>query len=1214
MPSAKSKAGMTSHAGSTMQSPNFQPPSFYAAAGGIPYPRTPRQGSVSPQPINPSESADANHYERFMPISYIPDPSSSDSSFEYRPTRLPVPAVYSSNGSAKRMKRRSQIADLPQIEAQLLPSLRDTIDRMTRPPSRLAPPATIATETEVPSCDYRHDHGIHQPNFSSNAHDPSILQKRSRQVLSPQSLRPRDKAHAKNSPAPAFVSSLPKPLKSMATDDRSHDTPQPDTGLRKCSIGTPTLRSVKSLLSRKLSTNSTATVSSQESSRKLSLREALKSPKIRHDAKDNVPSPRKLQPPPSAAGAMSPPSKRPPDKTHPTQRPPALRQPSQAPKSNIPRLRARFAPELVRSQNTDTSDVEDHPEPSVIGQRKLTVVNVHDPISSSSDSDSDAPTHPATPTRLRPGVGLGLNCHFPLYKSPRADPSIVDSQCYSDESIQHTPRSSVASSTSSDSRYSTGSDEQESLFKETREERRQRVELLGHSRSSLDGKPRRHSVQFYDINAELSKEQDITYDTLNDLTTSPKTSSHPIYNAGGFRSPVNASRTRSPNSASATPRTLVPKGHTRSIQPDPEMLSRSARQDEGIKRRKSTIGSTIARLARRSLMVASQEREAFGLRPSDSEELHQQYEDVRRGMHGVNRMSGSSVGGVSIPPDDALSHGASHLLRSIEGEQQPPAQSVTTPRYDDNVGASPLDDMQLHSPDPVPYAAQPIQSDNSPLDDIPPLTSILSQLFETEEVFVANMRTCIQLYVIPLRVQGSRTWISGVPPHASRFLDWLEDILHLHERVLAISRGTPDRTLGELLQFLPSLEIYQPYIVRAGQFSQQLQRWIEEGNDFGRFVALQDKQTRRSRWSLHKYIDEPGKRLQKYLGLFSALLELTPQQSPKFLTIYSLLGSLELILDVLDTVKHEEEQHRILSSFLGRFHSTEPLSFLADRRRTLLWHGAVVLNLNGEATPRGHHSSRLSHKTRRLSQAITAWDCHVDAQSLDNRGLRDSVASYDAASDYSSSSSNSVDDSSALQPDTEDSTVVYAAVLSDVLLLGKYSSGSSDSYNLVNGIGMSRIFSFQNSDTSNMFLDVIPLGTIDALPNDVTASVKGLSLSVSPPGAPLTQDPPQDLLAALQCSAEYTQKLWCRPWKNQTADGNDVSRFLNALVHSGLPLPKSPSGRLPEPMEREGEAPNEEREERGWWSYRFHQVMSAKRQAVSNQSRMLLHRQQIDSF
>lgn len=106
--------------------------------------------------------------------------------------------------------------------------------------------------------------------------------------------------------------------------------------------------------------------------------------------------------------------------------------------------------------------------------------------------------------------------------------------------------------------------------------------------------------------------------------------------------------------------------------------------DESTKRVKGKIGSAIVRLARRSLMVAAREREAFGLRPSDSEEYHQQFENIRRHPLCENHLLGIPTARVFGTSDDTPRHGASHLSQSIEAKQQYPP-SYSTIRSDDSL-------------------------------------------------------------------------------------------------------------------------------------------------------------------------------------------------------------------------------------------------------------------------------------------------------------------------------------------------------------------------------------------------------------------------------------------------------------------------------------------------------------------------------------------------
>lgn len=65
---------------------------------------------------------------------------------------------------------------------------------------------------------------------------------------------------------------------------------------------------------------------------------------------------------------------------------------------------------------------------------------------------------------------------------------------------------------------------------------------------------------------------------------------------------------------------------------------------------------------------------------------------------------------------------------------------------------------------------------------------------------------------------------------------------------------------------------------------------------------------------------------------------------------------------------------------------------------------------------------------------------------------------------------------------------------------------------------------------------------------------------------------------------------------------NDTHQSVMAIMSSGLPLPKSPSVQLEEVALGEVINPRQqEREERGWWSLRFQQVLSEmqRREALS---------------
>jgi hypothetical protein len=91
------------------------------------------------------------------------------------------------------------------------------------------------------------------------------------------------------------------------------------------------------------------------------------------------------------------------------------------------------------------------------------------------------------------------------------------------------------------------------------------------------------------------------------------------------------------------------------------------------------------------------------------------------------------------------------------------------------------------------------------------------------------------------------------------------------------------------------------------------------------------------------------------------------------------------------------------------------------------------------------------------------------------------------------------------------------------------------------------------------------------------------------------------LLAFRKCSQTTLRKLTfigighqdgglTSAWSDRTMD---THLALASLVGSGLPMPRSPSGTLPDAFGESGsfkQGLGDEREERGWWSLRYQQV------------------------
>ena len=150
---------------------------------------------------------------------------------------------------------------------------------------------------------------------------------------------------------------------------------------------------------------------------------------------------------------------------------------------------------------------------------------------------------------------------------------------------------------------------------------------------------------------------------------------------------------------------------------------------------------------------------------------------------------------------------------------------------------------------------------------------MIQELRTTEETFVDRLQTCVRVFILPLRVQSSREWIAGVPAHVSRLLDWFEDIVNLHLLILQALTTNRDNAweLTESLRtFVPRLEIYQPYLVRLADVTEEIvMSMADESSNFGEFVNIQERTRECRGWNFEGFLMEPVHRLAAYQDLFT---------------------------------------------------------------------------------------------------------------------------------------------------------------------------------------------------------------------------------------------------------------------------------------------------------------------------------------------------------
>ena len=149
---------------------------------------------------------------------------------------------------------------------------------------------------------------------------------------------------------------------------------------------------------------------------------------------------------------------------------------------------------------------------------------------------------------------------------------------------------------------------------------------------------------------------------------------------------------------------------------------------------------------------------------------------------------------------------------------------------------------------------------------------IIWDLCETERAFVKRLRTFVRLFIRPLRMKDSVTWLAGVPPEVARLFDWLEDLINIHAQISSALRAIVSeqypivmRVAGRIRSFVSRLEVHQSYVVRLESTTLLIKRLTgESSSDFGEFIRIQQEEDECRGWSVEAFLVEPVNRLVDY--------------------------------------------------------------------------------------------------------------------------------------------------------------------------------------------------------------------------------------------------------------------------------------------------------------------------------------------------------------
>ncbi|KAG2002447.1 hypothetical protein CC2G_004639 [Coprinopsis cinerea AmutBmut pab1-1] len=906
---------------------SFLPPSHYAAAGGFAYPVKRQEPKTSESSWgHRSGSGLRNRLDEGTSTPkgearVGPAESGSESSLDYRRTQSASKGQSGGKVAGPSRIQHDQRPGLPNVESELLPSLQTTINKMTRPPSRLP---TISTPKA-------HGQSLHKPKStpklaggSNNLeYHPSVPSIEARQKL----------------PKPSLKSALRTPMQTVQKMTMSPLPPPPEVP-KVPSPRTPSLRTVRSLLSRKPSTTP--------------------------------------QQPTTPLPAVKP-----------------LNITSKSTPSNLPRPKPKLEHTPSQSTVTDESDLEKQYERQWMDKRRLTVANAEVlPSTSSSESDVQVPyrhepwlsnvrsppmafsiSRPPTPqptSKANIGLGLELASESPLIPShafsERAKilrfslpPSDSDASLASNRHLSY-PGSW------DDSDYSTGgedgdrrgaSDSAESGLEEDNSEeeqwaqdpvqwpqyqslRRPNQKPTSWNQKPLSPRVTEQPSTPISISQLLSRRQGSYHSSPLSSPLTPK-ANHDFSTprAKPERQQALSSPSRTPRANEKTSKPMVP---VRSPKPkdDHTWFNESSHELENgfqaptprVISRKSPPSlhpKPRVTLAQETTFHAFHQRQAFGIPPSNSDEIYNGQSSKRWSEGSSQRSSVSSNTWQwdddapldSRNEESSLSVGAESMLRSLSNDskdretetfkqssahQEVPrfsvvsATSTGSSMYDDHHLTDSSDsefedarqdycfgDGSLQSPGErrqhhhrqnehqhsVRLVSKRPEPANANRREV-----ILQEFMESEETFLDNAQYCIDNFILPIRTQDRRSWIGGVPADISRLLDWYEDIVNLHMCILQTlessmsTQGPGSSTInglpGYLKDFVPRLHVYQPYLVRLADVLEEVAKLASNtDSDFGEFIRMQERILKPKGWTFEGLLMEPVHRLAAYQDMFT---------------------------------------------------------------------------------------------------------------------------------------------------------------------------------------------------------------------------------------------------------------------------------------------------------------------------------------------------------
>ncbi|CAG8575008.1 5192_t:CDS:2 [Paraglomus brasilianum] len=188
---------------------------------------------------------------------------------------------------------------------------------------------------------------------------------------------------------------------------------------------------------------------------------------------------------------------------------------------------------------------------------------------------------------------------------------------------------------------------------------------------------------------------------------------------------------------------------------------------------------------------------------------------------------------------------------------------------------------------------------------------LINELIITEADYLADLKFVHRSFCKQALQKGIRPCEQLV-----RLFSNIEDMIRLHDNILMCLQSRQMKqqpcvtaVSDVLLPFVDRFDIYESYLVNYTAATQQLEKAVNEENDYGHFVKQQEQLPTCRKLPLQAFLIAPVQRLAKYPLLFKSLLDATPQLHSDFCPTHKLYKSMDAFIRKIEDAKRKEESH-----------------------------------------------------------------------------------------------------------------------------------------------------------------------------------------------------------------------------------------------------------------------------------------------------------------